>query len=101
MYGADEANVEAALADSTAGQSEQEPYGLGKRFLRGYPTLVLWFPRLLGPPRESDRMPESEEFRAGERSGGGGYESAKPPGVLRQAPGIPLRFRLRSIKATR
>ena len=53
-YGIGEAAAEAALADSTTGQSEREPYGLGKRFLRGYPTLVLWFPRHLGPPRESD-----------------------------------------------
>jgi Putative beta-barrel porin-2, OmpL-like. bbp2 len=33
-------------------QSQQEPYGLCKRFLRGYPRLVLWFPNYLGPPRE-------------------------------------------------
>ena len=86
MYGVGEAAAEAALADSTAGQSEREPYGLGKRFLRGYPTLVLWFPRLLGPPRESDMNAREEEFRAGERSGGGGYESPDAP---RRAPPSP------------
>ena len=48
-YGVGEAVAEAALSDSTTPQNEQEPYGLGKRFLRGYPTLILWFPGLLGP----------------------------------------------------
>jgi hypothetical protein len=64
-----------AVTDSVGAEaiaeSQQEPYGLGKRFLRGYPTLVQWFPRLLGPPRESP-APEGETFRAGETFGGGG-----------------------------
>jgi hypothetical protein len=85
-FGVGETEAEAALADTSAPQSEQEPYGLGKRFLRGYPTLVLWFPTLLGPPRESDSTAREDEFRAGERSGGGGYES---PGAPRRAPPSP------------
>ncbi len=74
-------------------EREPEPYGLPKRFLRGYPRMVLWFPRLLGPPRkggpslyggEEDDGPE--EFRAGERGGGGGYEA---PGAPRRTPPSP------------
>ena len=101
MYGEYDTEMEAAVADSATGQSEQEPYGLPKRFLRGYPTLVLWFPNHLGPLRESDVTSREGEFRAGERSGGGGYESPSAPGGPRPARGIPLRFRLRSIKVIR
>ena len=36
------------------GGIEPEPYGFCKRWLRGYPTLVEWFPKHLGPPRKSD-----------------------------------------------
>ncbi len=86
MYGASETELEATLADSTTGPTEQEPYGLCKRFLRGYPTLVLWFPRHLGPLRESDATARDGEFRGGERSGGGGYESPDAP---RRAPPSP------------
>ena len=32
---------------------EPEPYNLCKRWLRGYPTLVDWFPKHLGPPRQT------------------------------------------------
>jgi hypothetical protein len=104
LYGEGETEMEEALAESTAGESEREPYSLPKRFFRGYPTLVLWFPRHLGPMRESDRAAREEEFReseaagderagkqsgasrAGERSGGGGYESSETP---RRAPPSP------------
>ena len=67
---------------------EPEPYSLTKRFFRGYPTLVDWFPKHLGPPRERDTPdPEKvETFRAGERGGGGGYES---PGAPRRSPPSP------------
>ena len=87
MYdtGEPEPEVAEALAESVAGQSqtEREPYSLPKRFLRGYPTLILWFPELLGPPRASDS--KTEDLRAGERSGGGGYETDEP----RRAPPSP------------
>ncbi len=81
-----------------AAQSEQEPYGFCKRFFRGYPTLILWFPKHLGPPRKPspgypitvEGWPLLEEDepseRAGERSGGGGYE---PPSAPRRAPPSP------------
>ena len=67
---------------------EPEPYGLCKRWLRGYPTLVEWFPKHLGPPRKSaSEDPEKEDTaRAGERSGGGGYEA---PGAPRRTPPSP------------
>ena len=68
MYPTDESETNAAMAEATAGEPEREPYGLGKRFLRGYPTLVLWFPRYLGTPRESDMQARDDEHRAGERS---------------------------------
>ena len=32
---------------------EREPYNLCKRWLRGYPFLVEWFPKHLGPPRKT------------------------------------------------
>ena len=65
-----------------------EPYGLCKRWMRGYPTLVEWFPKHLGPPRKSDSEdPATQDtFRAGERSGGGGYET---PGAPRRSPPSP------------
>jgi len=75
---------EPSVAEVTTG-SQREPYGLGKRFLRGYPRLVLWFPRLLGPPREGgptlngEDLENRETFRAGETGGGGGYESTTSP----------------------
>src|SRR5262249_22014520 len=70
------------------------------RFLRGYPTLVKWFPKHLGPPRPPGppdaplRCWEPVDFggsvsrpaRAGETGGGGGYES---PTVPRRAPPSP------------
>jgi hypothetical protein len=64
------------------------------RFFRGYPTLVKWFPKHLGPPRPAGppdaplRCWEPVDFglpwdggpsRAGETAGGGGYESATSP----------------------
>ena len=73
-------------------ESQPEPYGLGKRFLRGYPRLLLWFPRWLGPPREGgpalngEDLDSKETSRAGERSGGGGYEAPTAP---RRAPPSP------------
>ncbi len=103
--GPDEPALEAAVAGPEESQSESESereyYSLPKRFLRGYPTLVLWFPELLGPLRESDRTARDDEHRAGERSGGGGYETDEAPGAHRRALGIPPRFRLRSTRATR
>jgi hypothetical protein len=39
------------VLDSVSEESEREPYSLCKRFFRGYPTLVMWFPKHLGPPR--------------------------------------------------
>jgi hypothetical protein len=70
---------------ATNSVSQREPYGFVKRFLRGYPTLVQWFPNHLGPPREEPK--ESDDtFRAGERGGGGGYE---PPEAPRRAPPSP------------
>jgi hypothetical protein len=83
---ADAAVMDAETPDSSAGLSEREPYGLPKRFFRGYPVLVEWFPSILGPPRESDAPPEAETLRAGERSVGGGYESPEAP---RRAPPSP------------
>ncbi len=77
--GTAEPDLEAAVAAPDEGESEREYYSLPKRFLRGYPTLVQWFPDLLGPPRKSDIDGREEEFRAGERSGGGGYESPEAP----------------------
>ncbi len=63
------------------GGIQSEPYGLCKRWLRGYPTLVDWFPKHLGPPRKtgSEDPAKQDTFRAGERSGGGGYESPDAP----------------------
>ncbi len=72
---------------STPTESEREPYNLCKRFLRGYPFLVDWFPKHLGPPRKSaSDDSDGETFRAGERSGGGGYEA---PGAPRRTPPSP------------
>ena len=85
-------------------ESQREPYGLGKRFLRGYPRLLLWFPRWLGPPREGgpalngEDLDSPETSRAGERSGGGGYESPGAPRRRRPAPGIRRRFPFRNTK---
>ncbi len=84
--GADADAMDAAPQEPAAADNEREPYGLGKRFLRGYPVLVQWFPELLGPPRQSDLDSREQEFRSGERSGGGGYESAEVP---RRAPPSP------------
>ena len=84
--GPDEAALEATVAAPDEGQSEREYYSLPKRFFRGYPTLVQWFPDQLGPMRESDKTARDDEHRAGERSGGGGYES---PDVPRRAPPSP------------
>jgi Putative beta-barrel porin-2, OmpL-like. bbp2 len=65
-----------------------EPYSLMKRWVRGYPTLVEWFPKHLGPPRvlPSENPQQEDTARAGERSGGGGYES---PGAPRRSPPSP------------
>jgi hypothetical protein len=57
---------------------QPEPYSFAKRFFRGYPTLVEWFPNKLGPPRAVPQGGE-EHFRAGERGGGGGYGSESAP----------------------
>jgi hypothetical protein len=68
-------------------ESEREPYSLCKRWLRGYPFLVDWFPNYLGPPRKSaSAESEGDTARAGERSGGGGYEA---PGAPRRSPPSP------------
>ena len=84
----------------------KEPYGFCKRFLRGYPTLISWFPDHLGPPRtpspglpltvegtpylriaaDAEEEGGEEPARAGERGGGGGYEA---PGAPRRAPPSP------------
>jgi Putative beta-barrel porin-2, OmpL-like. bbp2 len=80
------------LAPGMPAPGEREPYSLCKRFLRGYPRLVLWFPNYLGPPREGgpslygDELDDTETARAGERSGGGGYEA---PGAPRRSPPSP------------
>jgi hypothetical protein len=93
------------VAAEMSGERKREPYGFVKRFLRGYPTLVSWFPEHLGPPREpppgwpitlegsnylrifaETAANEPETARAGERSGGGGYEA---PGAPRRAPPSP------------
>ncbi len=80
------------LATEDSAQSQREPYGFCKRFLRGYPRLVLWFPNYLGPPRKGGpslyggELDDTETYRAGERSGGGGYE---PPDAPRRAPPSP------------
>jgi Putative beta-barrel porin-2, OmpL-like. bbp2 len=92
------------VAAEEASKNQREPYGFCKRFLRGYPTLVSWFPEHLGPPREptpglpitlegtpflriaADSEGGSEPARAGERSGGGGYEA---PGAPRRSPPSP------------
>ena len=81
-----------AAASST--ELEQEPYGFCKRWLRGYPTLVEWFPKHLGPPRKSasEDPGREDKFRAGERSGGGGYEAPGAPRRTPPAPGIRRRF---------
>jgi Putative beta-barrel porin-2, OmpL-like. bbp2 len=63
--------------DDTASQSslsdfasevvyEQEPYSFCKRFFRGYPTLVAWFPKYLGPPRKSTPDPPGPESHFGD-----------------------------------
>ena len=72
VNGPDEPALEAAVAGPEESQSESESereyYSLPKRFLRGYPTLVLWFPELLGPLRESDRTARDDRApRVGER----------------------------------
>ncbi len=76
-----------------SGESGAEPYGFLKRFLRGYPRLVLWFPNHLGPPRKdgptlNGEEPENgeETSTSGERGGGGGYVSDEAP---RRAPPSP------------
>jgi hypothetical protein len=67
-----------AVADASVGEvisgSQREPYGFGKRFLRGYSFLVDWFPEWLGPPRE-EPPPTGERTRPGETRGGGGAQS--------------------------
>jgi hypothetical protein len=84
--------VSESLAAEALTESQQEPYGLCKRFLRGYPRLTLWFPNYLGPPREGgpslygDEQENTDTYRTGERSGGGGYESPDAP---RRAPPSP------------
>jgi hypothetical protein len=45
---------------------EKEPYSLCKRFFRGYPRLVEWFPKYLGPPRESTPDPPGPESHFGD-----------------------------------
>src|SRR5262249_47458533 len=57
---------------------------LFKRYLRGYPTLVEWFPKHLGPPRKSTT--EETSARPGETRGGGG---PVPPSAPRRAPPSP------------
>ena len=63
-----------------------------KGFSVDIPRLVLWFPNHLGPPREGgpslygEELDDTDTYRAGERSGGGGYES---PGAPRRTPPSP------------
>jgi hypothetical protein len=44
---------------------EKEPYNFCKRFFRGYPTLVEWFPIHLGPPRKSTPDPPGPDSHFG------------------------------------
>jgi hypothetical protein len=58
---------------------EQPQYGFAKRFLRGYPTFVQWFPWLLGPPDEPTAGGSAGAYGpaaagGGETTGGGGPE---------------------------
>ncbi|MGO9916554.1 MAG: hypothetical protein ACLQIB_17895, partial [Isosphaeraceae bacterium] len=57
---------------------EKEPYSFCKRFFRGYDCLVEWFPKHLGPPRES-ASDDTETTSSGETAGGGGYASEDAP----------------------
>jgi hypothetical protein len=86
-----EAATEASAAAASNGD-QQEPYGFCKRFFRGYPRLVLWFPRHLGPPREGGPTLNGEDAngagrsRESELAGGGDPE---PPAAPRRAPPSP------------
>ena len=78
---------------------EKEPYSFCKRFLRGYPTLVDWFPDHLGLPRKTTE--ELPQTRAGETRVEAARSSQVLPGALRPAPGIRRRFRCRSTRVIR
>jgi hypothetical protein len=78
---ADGGAAESAMS-TLAAQTGREPYSFCIRFLRGYPTLVSWFPNTLGPPREY--VPGERGTRGGETTGGGG-----PEGRERRAPPSP------------
>ena len=106
------------VAAEEASKNQREPYGFCKRFFRGYPTLVSWFPKHLGPPREpSPGLPITLEGTpylriAADAEEEGGPEPAAPAneaeeaatrhrarrGGRRRAPGIRRRFRVRSTR---
>jgi hypothetical protein len=67
---------------ATAPTVDESQYDLCTRFLRGYTTLVDWFPHHLGPPRVSSGTPAIGG--AGELAGGGG-----PAAGDRRAPPSP------------
>ena len=96
-----EAVTEPSVAEATT-ESQREPYGLCKRFLRGYPILGDWFPKCLGPPREDGPAlngdAAAETSRAGERAVEAAMSHRLLPGEHRLAPGIRRRFRFRSTK---
>jgi hypothetical protein len=84
------AAAESSVAANSNG-SQREPYGFCKRFFRGYPTMLQWFPEHLGPPRlPSPGLPISAEdadaFRSDDTAGGGGYQAPEAP---RRAPPSP------------
>jgi hypothetical protein len=56
-----------ASAAAEDGYYEKEPYGFCKRFFRGYNCLVEWFPKHLGPPRESKPDPPGPDSHFGDR----------------------------------
>src|SRR5262249_52467289 len=79
------------LVDAVSAEIDQEPYCFCKRFLRGYSTLVQWFPGCLGPLRTSGMgsRPSPEQQTGAAANGeddGGGYGAPSAP---RRAPPSP------------
>ena len=75
---------------------EREPYGFCKRFLRGYPRLVLWFPESSRPATKARTLTEWRRARRRQRpparaneAAVAGYESPDAP---RRTPAEPLGF---------
>ena len=66
---------------------EREPYNLCKRWLRGYPFLVEWFPKHLGPPRKTAGADSEEETFA--RVNGPAVVDMSRPGAPRRSPPSP------------